>query len=205
MSRQQIVGGLIKGLWKEAGTGEMWGLWLPGGRWATVCWDWVPPQPVAEPWGEACYCLLDQNTSPELLGLGEGRRLRIWSEMAGLLQDQPCQIQTDITHRQILNPVRRKETFCVRFCSPLIRNDVFCQPKIGCYSDATWDFCSQASWLGEKEREPSQFRPKDPPISRCFTQPARTKVPWTLPTCNQKCQQELQKAVCISVKARKEK
>lgn len=84
-------------------------------------------------------------TTLTLLALGDRRRLRIWSQMAGLLQDGPCQIQMDITHRQILNPVRRKENFCVHFCFPLIKNDVFCQPKVGCYSDASWDFCSQAS------------------------------------------------------------
>lgn len=80
-----------------------------------------------------------------LLALGEGMGLGLWSQMAGLLQDRACQTQMDINPQADAQPCEEKRDLCVPFCLPLIKSDVFCQPKVGRPSDASWDFCGQAS------------------------------------------------------------
>lgn len=50
-----------------------------------------------------------------ILALGEGRRLSLWSQMAGLLPDGPCQIEMDVNPQSDTQPCEEKRELLCSF------------------------------------------------------------------------------------------
>lgn len=96
MSRQQIVRGLIKGLWKEP-RAERWEACGCRGQGAIGCGDGgrgrlgAPSGSFGGFWGLGCYCSL----IGRICATFNLKKEALWSQIPGLLPDHRCQIQTD--------------------------------------------------------------------------------------------------------------
>lgn len=182
MSRQQIVGGLIKGLWKQPGAGRCEACGCRG-RGATGCGDrgrggMDDPSGCRGALGSSKLLLLDWN-SLCCLHRGEGRLLTLWSQMPGLLQDQLCQIQTDTNPKADTQTcLEKRKTFYIHSCLSLIKN-------MSHVNQMWFALLMPGLWLGGESGNRAS-----PSLLTC---PTSSSQPG-LPTCSEKCQEKLKKS-----------